>query len=358
MYIAFFDKPGCKECDRKELMLKNLKIKYTNVIVRKFEIDSKENQVLQEVISERLGIPLRRRLITPTIFVGDKYLISEEITDSNLEKLVREFAKEGSPIPWEVKEEDISERQNQIIKRFKTFSPLVVIGAGFIDGINPCAFAVLIFFVSYLLFLGFSGRKILSVGGGFIVGMFIAYFSIGIGLFKIVDSVQAVVEIVGKFIYLGMAGIAIMLGIISFYDYRKIRKGKIKEVKLQLTDTTKRKIHSFITARMKVPYYALSSFLCGLVISIKEFPCSGQIYLPVITFVSKVSVLRAKAIVYLALYNFMFILPLIVVFLAVYFGVKSEYIANLFRKHLAGLKLLNALLFLGIGALLIIVSFR
>ncbi len=356
VYIAFFDKPGCKECDRKELMLKNLKAQYPALVVRKFEVFSKENQALQEKISETLGVPINKRLIAPTIFVGDKYLISEEINDSNLRKLVGEFAREGSLVPWEVREKDARKTQAQIVERFKSFSPLVIMGAGLIDGINPCAFAVLIFFVSYLIFLGFSGRKILNVGISFIIGVYIAYFGIGLGLFKIVSSVQSVVEIVGKIIYLGMAAIAIILGIISLYDYIKIKQGKIKEVKLQLTDTTKKKIHFFITSRMKMPHYVLSSFICGVFISIKEFPCSGQIYLPVITFVSQMNVLKAKAISYLALYNFMFILPLVVVFLGVYHGVKSKQIANVFHKHLASLKLLNALLFIGLGAFLIIVS--
>ena len=71
---------------------------------------------------------------------------------------------------------------------------------------------------------------------------------------------------------------------------------------------------------------------------------------------SDLDVLKAKAIGYLVLYNFMFILPLVVIFLGVYFGVKSKQITNIFHKHLAGLKLLNALLFIVLGVFLIIIS--
>ena len=42
-----------------------------------------------------------------------------------------------------------------LIAYFKTFQPLAVIGAGLADGINPCAFTVIVFFVSFLSLQGY-----------------------------------------------------------------------------------------------------------------------------------------------------------------------------------------------------------
>jgi cytochrome c biogenesis protein CcdA len=57
------------------------------------------------------------------------------------------------------------------------------------------------------------------------------------------------------------------------------------------------------------------TFITGVVISIIELACTGQVYLPTILFVLGVPELRLQAGVYLVLYNLMFVLPLVVVFL-------------------------------------------
>ena len=54
--------------------------------------------------------------------------------------------------------------------------------AGFIDGLNPCAFATIVFLVSYLSFLGKKSKEILIYGIIFTFGVFIAYIIAGVGL--------------------------------------------------------------------------------------------------------------------------------------------------------------------------------
>jgi len=52
----------------------------------------------------------------------------------------------------------------------------------------------------------------------------------------------------------------------------------------------------------------------GFLVSVLELACTGQIYLPTLIFISHVPELRANALIYLLVYNFMFVIPLIVVF--------------------------------------------
>ena len=65
--------------------------------------------------------------------------------------------------------------EKSIVERFKRWSLSAVLVAGFIDGINPCAFATIIFLVSYLTFAGKKSREILLYGTIFTSGVFIAY---------------------------------------------------------------------------------------------------------------------------------------------------------------------------------------
>jgi cytochrome c biogenesis protein CcdA len=58
---------------------------------------------------------------------------------------------------------------------------LAVVLAGLVDGLNPCAFATIIFFVSYLSLSGKKGKEILITGASFTVGVFIAYLLVVLG---------------------------------------------------------------------------------------------------------------------------------------------------------------------------------
>ena len=99
--------------------------------------------------------------------------------------------------------------------------------------------------------------------------------------------------------------------------------------------------------------FALAAFVSGMVVSLLELACTGQVYLPTICFVVGVPAMRAHAVLYLGLYNLMFVVPLIVVFVLAYFGVSSGRLAEWTQRHVALVKLLISLLFFALGGLLI-----
>jgi hypothetical protein len=87
------------------------------------------------------------------------------------------------------------------------------------------------------------------------------------------------------------------------------------------------------------------TFVAGVVISAIELACTGQVYLPTILFVLSVPELQARAGVYLLLYNLMFVLPLLVVFLLAYFGTTSQQLGLFIHRRAATIKLATAGLF-------------
>lgn len=251
----------------------------------------------------------------------------------------------------------VQRKQSAAIKRFLSWGLLTVAGAGLIDGINPCAFTVLVFFISFLNFVGYRKRELLILGIVFILAVFLTYILLGLGLFKFIQSLEAFAWF-SKIIYLGTASLAIILGICSLYDWYIYRKtGNPEDVKLRLPDFIKQKIHKTIQSASRNKKKALielagSVFLSGFIVSLLESVCTGQTYIPTIAYVFREPGLRIHAIGYLVLYNLMFILPLVIILIAGLAGVGSEVFSRLTRKHLGTVKLLTAALFFFLGILL------
>ena len=66
--------------------------------------------------------------------------------------------------------------------------------------------------------------------------------------------------------------------------------------------------------------------------------------------------MRAYGMAYLLLYNAMFILPLVALLVAGYWGVSSERMTQFLRRHLGVMKLLLALLFAFLGVLVLMTA--
>jgi len=96
------------------------------------------------------------------------------------------------------------------------------------------------------------------------------------------------------------------------------------------------------------------AFVTGIIISFLELACTGQIYLPTIVFVSSMPEMRVRAISYLVLYNFLFILPLVVVFVLVYYGTTSKQLSGFLEQRAALVKLGMTVLFAALAVWLVL----
>src|SRR3989338_10087601 len=61
--------------------------------------------------------------------------------------------------------------------------PLVAVSA-LIDSVNPCAFSLLLLTIAFLFSIGQLRTKVLRLGGVYILGIFIAYIAIGLGILQ------------------------------------------------------------------------------------------------------------------------------------------------------------------------------
>jgi len=320
--------------------------------VAKYDIGKKENKQLNEAFCEAYQVPLNKRLTTPMVFTGEYYLTYEDLKKTQLREFVYDHRENIKAIPL-MQILSLSDNAGSKIKeRFKKMGVFAVLSAGLIDGINPCAFATILFLIAFLSAVGKKKREILLVGVTYSAVVFVVYFLIGIGLIKAIGAL-AVTVIIGKCILLFVALFSVFLSVMSFSDYLKIKKGKTGESKLQLPRFIKRNIHSMIRKKMQMKNLFAAAIVSGFFISLSEFVCTGQIYLPTLMFVSEAPSLRIKALLYLFLYNIAFVVPLVVVFIASYKGVSSSALNKFWKNKVETVKLISALFFIFLAGLLV-----
>lgn len=350
IHLAYFYQAGCRECDRAELDLHYLQQRYPLAVT---EFDVREQSALCEWLGARAGVPEEERLTAPAIFVGHEALIGQEINARSLEALVEKYAVTGAPPTWD--DFDPAAVEQSIVERFKSLGVFTVAFAGLIDGLNPCAFATLIFFVSYLTISGRKGKQVLAVGAAFTAGVFLAYLAVGLGFHHVLGLFGNLLTTLGRWLYGLIAALCAVLAVVSFLDFRKARRGEIGDMALNLPHGLRMRINAIIRRGRNSRAFVAGGFVTGILVSFLELACTGQVYLPTIIFVMSVPAMRPRAVSFLVLYNLLFIIPLVVVFILVWYGTTGvKQLTGFLQRHAATVKLGMALLFAGLAAWLVI----
>jgi cytochrome c biogenesis protein CcdA len=344
--MAYFEKAGCQECARTNYDLEVVLEEYPQLVVERFAMEEAENKELNAWLSDKYDVPEQKRLSTPMIFVGQDVLVGTEANLQGLLAAVGKYADSGAERTWD--DFDPEAGGTKIQDTFKQFGVLGVLGAGLIDGLNPCAFATLVFFISYLSFTGRRGREILFVGLAFALGVFLTYLLVGVGLLKAVQALPFFTSL-GRWVYLLTALLCVVLAALTFRDYFRARGGKTSEMTLKLPLGLRRRINKVIREGAQMRAFVAVALVTGFLVSLIELACTGQVYLPTIVYVLSVPELAAQAFLYLVLYCVMFILPLIVVFVLAYRGTTSEQLGRFVNRHTATIKLLTGLVFGGLA---------
>ncbi len=346
IHLAFFYQVGCHECDRAQLDLRYMEDKYPQLQVQEFDIA--QHAALAEWLGQRDNVPLNKRLTAPAAFVGSDVLLGEQVNARDLDAVVQRYLATGSEAYWTA-QADLSGAEAGILQRFQSFGALTIVAAGLVDGLNPCAFATIVFFISYLSFAGRKGREILLVGATFALGVFLTYLGVGIGLLKALAALPFLPAI-SRYLYGLTALLCLILAVGSLHDWYQMRRGRPEEMKLKLPTRLRRRINQVIREGANVRAIAAVAFFTGAVISLIELACTGQVYLPTIIFVLGVPALRVRGLLYLLLYNLLFVAPLVVVFLLAYWGTTSERLGQFINRRTGTIKLATAGLFLLLSA--------
>jgi thiol-disulfide isomerase/thioredoxin len=361
--LVYFYQKGCPKCDRVNSLLKYFSKKYTFLNIKEIDLNTPDGKRLNETLSNRFNLPAEKRLITPSIFIGDDYLLPEEIMESKVEALLQKYGQVSDGKSVSITPEEIKKAEESMIGRFKSFGVLAILLAGLIEGMNPCALATLVFFISYLTMVGRNRKEIFWVGMGFSGMGFVTHLLLGLGILSFIQRLSFL-PLFSRFVYFITFAFALSLGAFSLYDYIQLKKGQPSRMKLQVPNFLKKRIHQIIRARSgKLEgnkeglsiRFLLAAVVIGFIVTLLQSTCTTQVYLPTILFVTNIPSLRGSAMLYLILYNLIYILPLLAIFGIVYWGVTSKQLSFFLQRRTSTIKLCTALFFFALAGILIII---
>lgn len=350
LYLFSYDCSYCRKLIRKILPEKAEKFD-VSLDVFYFDLAKEGTYDLLLNAGEEFG---RQGTDIPTIFIGNKAFGGEDEISEILPRELNLFRKNPQVYLSRTKEPFGIEHNTENIKEesFLSLALGIVLGAGFLDGINPCAFSTIIFLISYLSLVGGTRRQIFKTGIVFSFAVFLSYFLIGLTFFSFA-RIFLKNSFLSYLINLLLLVFVVILMVLSLIDFVRIRRGRTNDVTLQLSDKIKKRIREKIRKfARREKMIMTTTFILGVVIAGMELTCTGQVYIPIVTMISAPEH-RLSAVLYLFIYNLAFIFPLLIVFLLTLFGVTSRKMTMIFQENTAAVKLGLMFLFL-IMAILII----
>jgi len=336
--LLFFYEQGCPGCDKmNDFLQKRIKPNYP-IEIKKYEIHEPDNaNLLME-----LAIVYQSKDIlekgTPAVFVGDKaFHGSSRAIQIKIEEAVRFTIRHQTPSPLSRIQGEKPE------EKFKKQIALpAVLGAALVDSINPCACAVLVLLLGTMLLASRRKRRaVLGAGFAFTAACFISYFMMGFGLF-------AAVQITGiqHYIYIFVVILAILIGLWnikeSFWQKQRFR--------IEVPKSWQPKLKRITSNIASVP----GAFGMGLLISLFLLPCTSGPYVVIIGMLSNMAT-QIQAILLLVLYNTIFILPFIIITLAVGLGLTTTARLEIWRqKNLPKFHFITGLVMLALGIVMLV----
>jgi cytochrome c-type biogenesis protein len=197
-----------------------------------------------------------------------------------------------------------------------SLATIFIIGlSALLDSVNPCAFSILFLTVAFLFSTGKSRKDILKIGGLYILGIFLTYVLIGVGILQVLNffNIPNGLAKLGAVILIVFALINL---INEFFPQFPI--------KLKIPQSAHNLIANKIEKATKV-----SALLLGFLVGMFEFPCTGGPYLFVLGLLHDNNT-SISGLGYLIYYNIIFILPLV---LALIFSVDEKVASVLDRAR-------------------------
>jgi cytochrome c biogenesis protein CcdA/glutaredoxin len=342
--LVFFHEIGCSHCDRTDAFLESIHPDYPDLEILHYEIHQSESLDLLPKLLAAYGV---EEGSVPILFVGDVSVVggvfyglqdepfapSGRSEDLALERAIRLAIETGAPSPLSRIDESSQRRlaENLTI-------PAVILAAA-ADSVNPCTFAVLVLLLGTLLVAQRKGRKalVLKAGFAFTIAVFVSYFLMGIGIFSAIQAAG-----IQRPFIMAVSSLAILLGLWNMKDYFAYGKWFTIEVPQRWRPTVSRLTASVVS----VP----GAFFVGVVDSLFLLPCSSGPYIAILALLSKTTT-RTEGILYLLLYNVIFVLPLVGITLAVHFGFTTTARAERWRSaRLGKLHLVSGIVMFLLGA--------
>jgi cytochrome c biogenesis protein CcdA/thiol-disulfide isomerase/thioredoxin len=323
--LVLFYGRGCPHCAAMRDYLATLKKRYPQLRVDAYEVYfNGANARLFERMADAYKFKIDG---VPTAFLGNAVFSGyAEDMQPAIERQISQCIAQGCASP-------LSRVAGPA--HFPTLTLSAVLSGAAVDAINPCAFAVLIILITAVL--GAGGRaRALYAGLAFSLSIFVSYYLMGLGLYSAVEAAG-----VTHALYVAVAVLALLIGLFNLKDYLWYGKWFVMEVPL----SWRPKLKELIRRVTSVP----GAFLIGFAVSLFLLPCTSGPYIVILGLLARTET-RLHAMLWLVLYNVVFIAPMVAITAAVYFGFTTAEKAEEWRtSHLRALHLVAGVIILLLG---------
>ena len=355
-HVLYFETTGCKGCARAEKQLAYLGRRFPDKRLRRVDAVRPEGRALQMAVATGLALPEEDCLATPMFASGACALYGKELRDAALIELAQAAPPSPFWLSWD-EGEALAAARARLRGLAASFTLPAVVGWGLVDGVNPCAFAVIVFLVSYLtLSRGLGKQYALLYGLIFCLGVFACYFLIGLGFSRILTVLEQSRPLL-RAAMVGAGLLCLLFAAGAAVDVWRARRSGAGAMRFGMPKPIRAATHHLIRRNVGRHLFGVGALGLGFAVSGLELVCTGQIYLPVLVFINSTAP-GGRSLVLLTVYNLAFVLPLVAVVLVGVAGSNSRRLAQWAARRAVPMRACTALGLLALGAAMFYLAAR
>ncbi|HKK54163.1 MAG TPA: hypothetical protein VJ926_01450 [Patescibacteria group bacterium] len=356
--LHFFYKPDCSQCQYISSFLEEVENEY-KIEVEKYNIKEEEDKELYNSFKSRYGLISSAY---PVIFIGDNYLMGDKAIENNLENEIERCQKHDCPCPLamvnsgtasvpqsdEITAEDPEVLTLPLVGEVDFSSmPIYVTTAiiAFVDGFNPCSLWLITFLIGIVIYSR-SRKKILIVGGTFLLVTGAAYALFMAGLLNVFAYVGYL-----SWIQIAVAVVAGVFALVNIKDYFWYKKG----VSFTISDKYKPKIFKNMRGIMKgdksLWQMVVGTTILALGVVLIELPCTAGFPVVWTNILAQGGIEGGVFYSLLALYMLIYLLDEVAVLLIAAWTMRAS---RFEEKHGRMLKLIGGMVMLSLAIVMIV----
>lgn len=338
---------ACTDCEEAEKMLGKAKVPFIA-----WNVTDPEVYAGYQLLMQKREIDERNWKV-PCLFYGnDLYLGASEIQAAIADGSI---TANGSVKTTAFLLSDLSAASASENKALSSPKWYQLLGEGVVVGLNPCSLSMLLMVLSVL---ASSGKKAGRTGFLFLVGKAAAYFGIGLAVFRAYGFLTSgALGETRQFLRTALAAVFGVLAILYLLDAYHAYRMEFGKIRMQLPAKFRRAEHHAIqkigslSGAMLYP----AALLLGILISVGEFFCAGQLYAAsIISMAETQSILRSNVIASFILFTAGILIPSAALVIAASVTGSIERIAGFMARHEAWIKTASGALFLIFAVILVV----
>lgn len=344
--ILYFSTASCTDCSEVKSLLKKMTDEQTTkkpLVIHEFNIAEGDNVVLLQKLFSIYGVVSDKQQV-PIVFFNGGYLSGSKAVTQGLEQKWKDDELTGFNLENILSDDASWKEENKDQASFKTYIGLAA--AGFINGVNPCGASMLLMLLAAI---AMSGRSVIKTGCAYLAGKFTAYCAMGMGLYKLFMAIgqDIFLSISNVFTWI-FAAVFFILAILYLIDFVNVKRKQYGKIRMQLPTALRKWNHERIEKASKInaKWMIPAAVVLGIVISVGEFFCTGQVYLAAILYMMKMQQeMKLQTNVAFIVYVTAMCIPSFLIVLVIEKTKNVIHMSNKTLEWLPAIKLVTAIVF-------------